>query len=36
LAAYPDIAAAHVGPLAHFLQYGSQEGRTAFADGHFG
>jgi len=36
LAAYPDVQAAHVNPLAHFLQYGIHEGRQAFADGHFG
>ena len=36
LAANPDVAAAHVNPLTHFLQFGSHEGRSAFADGMFG
>ena len=31
LAANPDVAAAHVDPLAHFLQYGAQEGRQPTA-----
>ena len=31
LAAYPDVAAAHIDPLAHFLQNGYQEGRQPFA-----
>jgi hypothetical protein len=30
------VAAAHVDPLKHFLQYGLQEGRSAFADGIWG
>jgi len=34
LAAYPDVAAAHVDPLAHFSTPACQEGRSAFADGH--
>jgi len=32
----PDVAAAHVDPLLHFLQTGIHEGRSAFADGVFG
>jgi hypothetical protein len=36
LAAYPDVAAAHVDPLVHFFQHGIQEGRSSFADGVFG
>ena len=32
----PDVAAARVNPLIHFLQFGSQEGRSAFADGVWG
>ena len=38
LAAYPDIAAAHIDPLTHFLRHGYcvVEGRSSFADGHFG
>ena len=36
LAAYPDVAAAHIDPLLHFLQVGFQEGRSAFADGVWG
>jgi hypothetical protein len=28
--------AAHIDPLAHYLQYGAHEGRTAFADGVWG
>ena len=31
LAANPDVAAAHVDPLAHFLQFGGDEGRQPFA-----
>ena len=33
---YPDVAAAHIDPLKHYLQYGQFEGRSAFGDGHFG
>ena len=36
LAAYPDVAAADVNPLQHFLQFGMHEGRSAFADGVWG
>ena len=36
LAAYPDVAAAHVNPLTHFLQSGIHEGRSPFADGVWG
>ena len=36
LAAYPDVAAANVNPLAHYLQFGFAEGRQAFADGVWG
>ena len=36
LAAYPDVAAAHIDPLTHFLQHGMAEGRSAFADGVWG
>ena len=36
LAAYPDVAAAGVNPLVHFLQFGQHEGRSAFADGVWG
>ena len=36
LAAYPDVAAAHVDPLVHFLQFGIHEGRSPFADGVWG
>ena len=35
-AANPDVAAAHVNPLAHFLNFGIHEGRSAFADGVWG
>ena len=31
LAANPDVAAAHVDPLAHFLAFGAAEGRLPFA-----
>jgi len=31
-----DVAAAHVNPLAHFLQFGIHEGRSSFADGVWG
>jgi Peptidase M10 serralysin C terminal len=31
LSHYPDVAAAHIDPLAHFLQNGAQEGRQPFA-----
>jgi hypothetical protein len=33
LAANPDIAAAHVNPLLHDLQFGQHESRSAQADG---
>jgi len=33
LAANPDVAAAHVNPLDHFLQNGIYEGRVAINDG---
>jgi hypothetical protein len=33
LAANPDVAAAHVNPLDHFLQNGIYEGRAAVNDG---
>ena len=33
LAAYPDVAAAHVDPLMQFLQHGIAEGRMAHGDG---
>lgn len=36
LAAYADIAAAHINPLTHFLQFGIHEGRSGFADGTWG
>ncbi len=36
LAHYPDVAAAHTDPLFHYLNSGINEGRLAFADGHFG
>ena len=36
LAAYQDVAAAGVNPLEHFLYFGIQEGRSAFADGVWG
>ena len=36
LSHYPDVAGAHIDPLAHFLQSGLQEGRSAFADGVWG
>ena len=36
LAAYPDVAAAGVNPLLHYLVSGMHEGRSAFADGVFG
>ena len=36
LAAYPDVVAAQVDPLAHFLQFGIHEGRSPFADGVWG
>ena len=35
-AAYPDVAAAHVNPLLHYLQFGMHEGRSPFADGVWG
>jgi hypothetical protein len=36
LAACPDVATANVNPLAHFLQFGQHEGRSAHADGVWG
>ena len=33
IAAYPDVAAAHVNPLDHYLNNGIYEGRSPFADG---
>jgi hypothetical protein len=36
LAAYADVAAAHVDPLTHYLQFGIHEGRSPFADGVWG
>ena len=33
LAAYPDVAAAHLDPLLHYLTSGMAEGRLAFGDG---
>jgi len=30
------VAAAGVNPLTHYLQFGSHEGRTTFADGVWG
>jgi hypothetical protein len=36
LSANPDVAAAHVNPLVHFLQSGHYEGRAAIADGVWG
>ena len=36
LAAYPDVAAAQVNPLEHYLAFGVHEGRSAFADGVWG
>ena len=36
LSHYLDVAAAHINPLIHFLQFGQAEGRSPFADGHFG
>ena len=36
LAANPDVAAAQVDPLAHFLQFGIHEGRSPQADGVWG
>jgi hypothetical protein len=34
--AYGDVAAATINPLQHFLQFGAQEGRSAFGDGVLG
>ena len=34
--AYPDVAAANIDPLAHFLDFGRHEGRSPFADGVLG
>ena len=34
--AHKASTSAHVDPLAHFLQFGIHEGRSAFADGTFG
>ena len=31
--ANPDVAAAHINPLEHFLLFGAIEGRTAVAGG---
>ena len=36
LAAYPDVAAAGVNPLVHYLRFGDTEGRSTFADGVWG
>jgi Ca2+-binding RTX toxin-like protein len=36
VAANPDVAAAGVNPLAHFLEFGVHEGRLALGDGLFG
>ena len=36
LAAYADVAARSVNPLAHFLKFGMHEGRSPFADGVWG
>jgi hypothetical protein len=36
LAANPDVAAALVNPLTHFLHIGQDEGRSALADGIWG
>ena len=36
LAAYHDVAAANINPLMHFLAFGQQEGRSAFAGGVWG
>jgi hypothetical protein len=33
---YLDVATAHINPLTHFLAFGQAEGRSLFADGHFG
>jgi hypothetical protein len=33
LAANPDVAAAHINPLTHFLFAGQREGRSAWGDG---
>ena len=33
---YPDVAAAHINPLVHYLQSGIHEGRSTFADGVWG
>ena len=35
LAANPDVAAAHINPLDHFLLSGIYEGRDAVSDGPF-
>ncbi len=35
LFAYPDVDAAGINPLEHFLYAGAAEGRLAFADGIF-
>ena len=35
LAANPDVAAAHINPLDHFLAFGIYEGRQAVNDGVF-
>ena len=36
LAAYPDVQAAGVNPLVHYLRFGDDEGRSTFADGLWG
>jgi hypothetical protein len=36
LSHYADVANAQINPLIHFLQNGQFEGRSPFADGHFG
>ncbi|HEV7276052.1 MAG TPA: calcium-binding protein, partial [Devosiaceae bacterium] len=35
LFAYPDVDAAGINPLEHYLHFGAAEGRLAFADGVF-
>jgi len=36
LSANPDVAAADVNRLIHYLQFGDDEGRSTFADGVWG
>lgn len=36
LAHYTDVAAAHMDPLQHYLDYGAWENRVTFGDGKFG